>query len=816
MHKGIFSISFIIIIFYLLSGTSSFAQSGNPPKISGKIIGKGGEAQGYVSFVLLKNSSEQVKSGLTDSLGNFFIANVPDGEYSIKFSQMGYEQKIYSPISLNKGSNFKNIGIIELKESLKSLNEVAIVGRKQLIEHSDDKMTINVGSSITSTGSTALEVLGKSPGVIVDQNGSIKLRGKEGVLIMIDDKATYLSSTDLANLLRSMSSSKIDKIEIMTNPSAKYDAAGKGGIINIKLKKGSMEGFSGTSLVSYRQGKYASENFDLALNYNKKKLSVFVNYNVMHSKGLDRLGIIRLFPKEDQLFDQTNTKVMPSTSQSFGAGLSYALNKKTSIGGSVNSVFSNTTQNGEGLTNISSISTRKLLSQSFATNDVKSKLKNISANLNIKHVFDTAGTKATFDIDYSGFNQKRNQQFVTNYVSNVDPVDNYFSGTQGELPIDIKVIAAKVDFNKRIFNKIEMEVGAKFSNVRTDNNMKFMADENSNDAMLPNNSNRFKYEENITAGYVNFKENFGRFSVQAGLRGEKTNGTGRQVIPSDSVFKKSYFKLFPSLFLSQKLSATQSLSFVYSYRIDRPAYRYLNPFKYFIDQYTYDAGNPDLNPEFTNSFELSHNFKGLRTSIDYSHTSGAMTKVLNQNDSTKILYQIMDNLASRTSYGLTVIKSFQVNRIWTTTNYLNFNNKKFSGKYLGTELNRSQSTFTINSTNTFSLPDGWAAELSGWFMTKSLYEIYVLDPIGSLSVGVQKQLFNKKATLKINVSDILKTNKSTVYLDIANINSTINNSSDSRFVSMTFSYRFGNINRKSKSRQESSANDELKRIKLTN
>ncbi|MDQ2864199.1 MAG: TonB-dependent receptor, partial [Bacteroidota bacterium] len=585
-----------LAIFFIFSSKLLMAQV-DPGKIFGTIVnGCDQKVINAATISLFKaKDSSLVKISLADKDGNFLFENIALGKYYLLVTSVGREQ-VYSPVlEVRSDHPGVNAGKLQLQENVKTLNEVnvAVAIKKPFIERKIDRTIINVDASITNAGTTALEVLEKAPGVTVDKDGNVSLKGKAGVMVMMDGRPSYLSGQDLANLLKNMPSNSIDQIEIMTNPSAKYDAAGNSGIINIKTKKNKVKGLNGSLIAGISQSTYTKTNNSVNLNYRTGKFNLFGNVNYSYWKGYNKLYIHRNFRNEvtknlETVFDQNSQMVHTSTYQNVKAGLDFYANKKTTTG-IVVSGFLNPNKNKGLNTTLLQDADQVTDSIVVADNTDKGRSNNVSVNVNLRHVYDTTGKEFSIDADYLTYYQTKDQFLVNQYL---DPNYNVMrpqSELKGTLPSNINIYSAKTDWVLPITKSSKIETGLKTSYVTTDNNALYQNNTLSGYITDLGKTNHFVYKENVNAVYVNYSTQIKKFGFQGGLRAENTNAKGHQVGDStraDSAFTKNYTNLFPTVYVSYEANNKNTFSVNYGRRIDRPDYGDLNPFYYFLDEYT--------------------------------------------------------------------------------------------------------------------------------------------------------------------------------------------------------------------------------------
>ena len=760
------------------------------------------------------------KINLTDKSGYFLFEQVPFGKYYILATSTGHLQT-YSPVMEINNSSIVSAGILQLTNNVKTLKEVTVAAKKPFIERKIDRTVINVDAAITNAGTTAMEVLEKSPGVTVDKDGNISLKGKQGVMIMMDGRPSYLSGQELANLLKNMPSSAIDQIEIMTNPSAKYDAAGNSGIINIKTKKNKMKGLNGNLSTSIIQGKFTKTNNSLNLNYRTGKVNLFGNYSYSYWHGYENLYILRNFRNTvtknlETVFDQQSNMQHSSQVHNVKLGLDFYANKKTTAG-FVFSGFINPSRNNGANTTLLENPQKVVDSIVVADNSEKGKSNNLSVNFNLHHSFDSTGKEFTVDLDYLTYYQAKNQFFENSYL-NPDYSQRRPEGQlKGTLPARVNIYSAKTDFTFPLKKTAKIETGLKSSYVTTDNDALYQNNTPAGYVTDEGKTNHFIYKENINAAYINYSRQIKKWGVQAGLRAENTNAQGHQVGNStrpDSSFTKNYVNLFPTVYISYEANKKNTFSINYGRRVDRPAYQDLNPFYYFLDEYTYEVGNTLLQPQFTDNIELSHTYNGfLTTTINYSKTNDVFTDVLKQITSERKTFQTKENIASRTNMGLAVSAYFPVTKFLTTNIYSNVVHDNYKGALDGGYLNVNSTTFFANISNQLKFKKGWSAEISGFYRSKGIESQIIIDPLWRLDAGLQKEVLKNKGTLKLSIRDIFASQNFTGYVKYQDIDVFVKNRHDNRTASLTFSYRFGKPLQNQQRRKTGGASDEQNRVK---
>ncbi|MFC1222800.1 outer membrane beta-barrel protein [Pedobacter sp. BG31] len=811
--KTLYKIAFFLTLLFTVK--TGFAQTNPKPNISGIILDETKKPADYVTVVLFKASdSSVVKTAFTDPSGTFNFTISGKGSYYYKASNMGYKTLKSKTIVLTEDHQKVDFGTAQLIASTQNLKEVNVAVTKPLIERKMDKIVMNVSNSAVMTGSTALEVLQKAPGVTVDQNDKISMMGKQGVLIQLDGKQTYMSSADVANLLRNMQSSDIESIELITNPSSKYDASGNSGIINIKTKKNKNGGTNGSINGSLGYGKNLRANTGLNLNYRAQKVNLFGNYSYGKFERNNLIAIDRISNgTTDTYFMQVGESNRKQYNNNLKAGLDYFIDKKNTIGILVNGYFNhgNETSTNNTLIGPSFQKTDSTLTtNSLQTN----KYNNVSYNLNYKSVLDTAGSEISADVDYSRYKGNDGSDYANDYRFENGNSIRPIIYTRNNTPSIIDIKAFKIDYNVSLTKTVKLEAGLKSSWVKTDNDLQAEAYVNSAWENDTRRSNQFVYDENVNAAYTNVNKQFKNTSVQIGLRVEQTNSKGN-LITKNTVVERNYWDFFPTLFVQQKLSKNNQLGFSYSRRIDRPSYDALNPFIYYLDEFTYSKGNPFLNPQYTHNFELSYTLlQKYMLSIGYSRINDVIAEVILPDAASQSLYQTNANIATNISYNANLNVPLQLTKWWQTNNNLNVFYLSFEAPDLaGSALKTGKTSFQFKSQQTFTIMDGFTAEINGSYESPLDYGTLSLKARYYIDAGLSKSMFNKKASLKLALSDVFNMSENNLSSAYPGLTYSLHQKNETQIGRLSFTYRFGKNEIKPARRRSTGTEAEQGRMK---
>jgi iron complex outermembrane recepter protein len=806
---------FLVSGFFLSLGVNAQKVTGVVKDDQGKGVDKS------TASLLRAKDSSVVKLAVTDAGGKFSFQATP-GNYLVSTSHVGHATS-YSNVFEVAGSGDIDLGTITIVKAAANLGAVTVTSKKPMVEVKADKTILNIEGTINATGNDALELLRKSPGVMVDKDDNISLAGKNGVRIYIDGKPSPLSGTDLANQLKSMQSAQIEAIEIITNPSAKYDAAGNAGIINIRLKKNKAFGTNGSMNAGYNIGVYPKYNGGISFNHRNKGLNVFGNYNYNHTKQNNEFNLYRTVL--DTVFNNTSTMIFYNKSHSFKTGLDYFISNKHTIGVLINGNLGDMQFNNDSRTPISYKPTGVVDRILVANNRNMMERNNVNFNLNYRFA-DTAGRELNLDADYGLYRNDGNQLQPNYYYNPAGTVLMSSSIYRFISPTDIDIYTFKADYEQN-FQKGRLGIGAKISSINTENNF-----QRYNVAQLhPEQktldlarSNQFNYKENINALYVNYNKQLKGVMFQVGVRMENTvstgdsyalnaNGTVNNTNPQ--TFKRNYTDFFPSAALTFNKNPMNQWGLSYSRRIDRPAYQDLNPFEFKLDEYTYMKGNTELRPQYTNIVTLTNTYKyKLNTSLSYSHVADVFAQLVDTTDKSKS-FLTRKNLATQDVIALNISYPFMYK---TYMLFINFsgNYSKYKADFGGGTrvVNLDAASFNIYTSQSlkFGKKKDWTAELSGWYNTPSIWQgVFKSKAMWSVDGGVQKTIFQGKGTFKISVSDIFFSMKFSGSSDFAGQFSRASGNFESRQLRMAFTWRFGSSTVKASRQRDDASEEEKKR-----
>lgn len=781
------------------------ARQAGAQTVTGTIISETQEPLPYVNVIMNTTEGELVKASITKEDGTFSIADLSPNTYRLTFSFVGYttvEQRVTIT------TTDVTVPAIQLELATEPLDNVTVVARKPIIEVQPDKTVFNVASTVSSVGNNGLELLRKAPGVRLDNGNNVIVEGKTGVLIYIDGRQSFLQGDDLTAYLQSLQADTIESIEIITQPSARYDAAGNAGIINIRLKREKGLGTRGSISSTLTVGDYARTNNSVSLTSRLKKWNIYGTYSNALGRSTSFIDLYRV--QGDKIFDAQNDSETDVFTNNFRVGADHYLSKRSTLGGVVTANFNDVESQSNSRTPIIDRTTNTVDSILRAPNSSENKITNIGVNLN--YCFqDTTGTTFSADVDYGHYTRDRINNQPNFYVTPSGDILNENSTLQ-DTPITIDIYAAKVDYGQKL-GKGTFETGAKASQVRTDNTFDFFNVINGADVFNIDRSNQFTYDEKIYAAYAKYNYSTGKWNVQGGLRVEHTDSQGDLTAETETAnqsVSRTYTDLFPSAGLTYAANRNNSWALTYSRRIQRPNYQDLNPFEYQLDELSARRGNPFLQPQYTNNLKLSHTYKyTLTTSFSYSYISDFFAQVTEAvGDSRNFLST--RNVADQEVYNLSVSYPFKVNTWWNVYANVYGSYNKFTATN-DAFISTSQETFGFYAQNTIRLPKDYKLEVSGWYSSPSIWGgTYETKSLGSLNLAVQKTW--KQWTGKVSVNDVLYTIPWSGTTQFGNLFIDGQGGSDSRNVNFYLQYTFGNNDVKNARKRNGSLEDEKGRI----
>lgn len=812
LHTVLFSV--ITLVITSMPWQSAMAQTTTTNILSGQIKKTDDQPVMLASVGLLRaKDSALVKGEVTDSMGRFSFRNIIPGDYYLTVASMGYKNTFSAVFKVNGNMELPPLTLVENVQSLKAVD---IVTKKPFIQQTPDKTILNVENSIVSKGGTAIEILEMAPGVNIDiQEKRISMRGREGVLIMIDNKPTYLSSQEALGLLSNMPANSIQSIELITNPSARYEAAGNSGIINIRLKKNAqLSGTNSSISAGIGYGRLPKLNGGITLNHRNNRWNFFSNYNADYRENFVQMNVKRLFYTTNGNVTLHTLGYWPSQdlTHTFKAGADYTLSKKQVLGVMINGNFSKN-KNQLRNNNLQYNGTELLDNTAFENISTRTSDR-IAANLNYRYTFSTADKSTglrelAIDGDYSR-NSIHPKDVMTTSTKSADLLQT------NTYPSVVVIKSIKADYTHAVRKNTILEIGWKSSFVNSDNDVLFQELKQSTWTVDSSRTNHFVYEENIHAAYVNLNSKWRDWTLKAGVRMENTQSNGNS-ITEEKTFKRNYTNLFPSAGVSRNFGKNNLVGLSYSRRIDRPNYQDLNPFIYALDPFSDFLGNAFLLPQYTNSIQASYTYKNqTNVSIGYNHTSDVIVIIRTQDPVTNKLsvqptnFGVLNNINLSIGFPLTLTKWWSMRQ--SADIYLN--QYKYDQDVVPFKFEKVTASLKMN--HNFTLPMGLSGELTGSYVSPRIAGVTYFNEVWQVNAGLQKSFWEKTASLSFTVSDIFHSIRFRRSVDYLNTHMQVNNYQDTRAARLTFLYNFGNRSLKPSRQRHTGVEEELKRVGSSN
>jgi hypothetical protein len=787
-------------------------------EIRGFVIDEAARPVNNATVALLKGTDSSVVKLTISKEGSFIISPPGSDSFLVSVSSVGYSTFYTEAIYFND----RSLGLqpIVLESTSTELDAVSVSFRKRLVEVKAGKTVMNVEGTINASGTDALELLKRSPGVAVDKDDNLNLNGKSGVQIYIDNRPVPLNGQDLSSYLKSTPSDQIESIEIIQNPSVSYDASGSAGIINIRLKKNKTNGLNGTIGAGLNTAANVMWQDALSINYRNERMNAYASYSGSFGKINSEFDLQRVI--KDTAFDQQSNVILKKQDHSFKTGLDYSLSDRSVIGISVNGNVNAPQITNTNITTISHYPTGITDKLLRAENSTSQRNTNINSNINYSYK-DTTGKTVAVNFDYGYYDNKQDQRQPNEFFSPAGEKLNTLNYNISS-PSRIDIFSVKIDYVQD-FAKGKLGFGGKAGYVKTDNDFRQYQQIAGAWQLDHERSNSFSYSENVNAAYVNYSRSGKDIEIQAGLRAEQTNVSGRlqslenwseDNTADKSTFKKHYIDFFPGVNITIFPKATNQFALSYSRRIDRPVYQNLNPFEYRINEYTYHKGSTSLRPQYSNTVSLTHTFKyKLNTTFSYSHVRDVFGNLVDTAQGLKG-YLVNANIASQNVASLNISYPFEFRNYSLFAN-VNTLYSDFAADFgAGRSINLSSWTVNIYAQNSYRFGHGWSAEVSGFYSSPSIWQgTMKASSIWAVDAGVQKAVLNGNGTIKASVSDVFHSMKWTATSNFAGQSIAAAGNYDSRQFKINFTYRFGNQKLKPSRQRSSGLEEEMKRAEST-
>lgn len=796
-----FTLSFML----LLAGSLLQGQTAN---LSGQLQNQDDEAIVFANVVLYSAAdSSIVKVEASDETGAFRFRDIPAGTYLLQSTYVGSEDLWISDIEL-AANDQKSLGVLKFGNEIIELKGATVSASRVMLEVKSDRTVFNVDGTINSVGSDALALMRKAPGVTVDNNNNISMLGRAGVLIYVDGKRLPIGGEDLSSYLENLPAEQIDRIDIITSPGARYEAEGNAGIIDIRLKKDKSQGANGSINSTYSQGRFARYNINGSGNYRNKNMNVFGSAGIAHGRVFNNMVFQSYL--NDIFQDEINQHRNEWDNYNYRVGVDFFLNKKHTIGFLLEERQMEGTQNGYNRIELSPQETPAIIDSILVANNTAEDMRsNNTYNLNYRYAIGK-GSSLNVDLDYGRFQfeserYQPNKYFDASEDLLLTEVINSF-----DTPSDIGIYTAKVDYEQEGLLGGKVGVGSKFSRVDSDNTFLFFDVINGSAVQNNGNSNEFKYEENITAAYVDYSRTINeKWNLTIGLRTEYTDVLGTLTAFVDTLqeppLDTSYLSWFPSAGVTWQAAPKHTLSLNYGRRINRPDYNVLNPFNNRLSELSYERGNPFLSPEIVNNLELGYTWAyRYNLKLGYNKTLNQITRLMGPDEEDERAgFITWENLAEQTIFSLNISAPVQIVKGWDA--YFNA-----GASYLNNQANYGDTafvdlqafTYSIYSQHTFSLPFGFKGEISGYYSGPGIWGgVFEYESNWSLNLGLQRKFLNDQLNVRLSGNDLFY---ETGWDGQSSFNGLVSRGSgrwDSRRFSISIGYRFGNQNVKSRKRK---------------
>lgn len=773
---------YLFLIFCCLSAICKAQEV--PIKI---VLSSAEKSNAVVGSAMLVNSKDSLAKKAFIIRDSTVISVNTNTDYNLIISAVGKKTLLqFVPVKEEGYTVF-----ISFENSTTNLDNIVVTARKPLITQDDDKTVVDA-EVLANSSTNAFEILEKTPGAIIDQDGNVYLSSTTPATIYINGREMKLSNADIASLLKSLPAGSVSKIEILRSPSAKFDAASSGGIVNIVLKKGVKIGLNGSVNASYFQGKYATESAGVSVNNSNGKLNSYFSYQFTNRKNFEKLLTQRLIPADSAAVDQNSYTTYPSVNNYIGGGIDYQLKKKISLAYDLNLSVTNGNSEAASLSAVKNITGNVLANNRSDINNANNSFYT-GNSLSGKYKIDSSGSELTAELNYNYYKYDGTQIYNNQYFL---PQLNPLLGT-GNNKNDKNIFVAKTDLTYKLPFKVTLETGFKTTNSVSNNDaLYFLKKGNGPEVKDSFQTNRFNYKENISAAYLQVAKTFYGFTLKPGLRLETTNIRGQQTIPGDTSFAIKRTDVFPYVFFKHNLFKIFGndlvASAIFRKSISRPFYEALNPYPKYIDQYLFERGNPQLRPQFTTNYEFNVTYDNFPVfAIGSNRTKDIFSNVTYQDPVTKIAYRTYDNLGENKEFYLRFVGGIPPRGKYFFYAGAQHNYNKYNGFYQNQPLNYKRGSWTFFMYQEYKITKTLLINSQGFLRTSGIQNFYELKNFGALFFSINKALLNKKMNIILSVNDVLKTNKINFTLNQPGVYATGSRENDNQKLGLKLRYNFG-------------------------
>ncbi|MCH7408780.1 TonB-dependent receptor [Belliella sp. DSM 111904] len=776
-------------------------------EVKGKVIeAESSNPLEFANIALLNPGDSALVTGGMSELDGTFSFQAVSGEYILRVGFIGYESR-FRNITLGE-KEVLNVGNVRLRKDAQNLDEVVVEGVTSMFESDIDKRRYNVENSILAEGAMASDLLSTLPSIQMDDEGGISMRGSGNILIYINGRPSNLSGDDAESVLAQFPANSIKSVELITNPSSRYDAAGVGGIINIILKKNERTGLNGQVNAGIgTRGKY---NAGLNINYGTEKANYYASYNWQDNRRFRESESFRQsnLSTASPILDQDAYQVNRDINHLIRGGVDWSITENKLFGVYVQGSFRDRT--GDELLNQRNLTLARDLDSLFVR-DIREERssENFEAGITYSVDIDTLGqrffTTATYSRDERLQNDIFDQLFFNEFNQEV-PSNRILQLNDRPQTSDLYML--QMDYEKPFVNGGKLEGGLK-GTFREWNRSQFFSEGNEGNGFEPELndffSDSFNFKEDVYASYLSYRNKIGKIGYQGGLRAEYTETISRLASAADP-YINNYFNLFPSAYLSYELGQEEEFTANFSRRINRPGMWSLAPIFGVSDLYNLSIGNPELQPEFTNSYELGY-MKGwerylLNATVYHRFSTDIHTRIIRLNED-NVAIQTRENANSRVNTGLELVNQFQLTSWFDATVSGNFFYSEIRGDNIEAGFNNSNYSWTVNTLFNMVIPKVASVQIQGDYRGPIVLPQGEIEPMWGVNVGVRRDLLDKKATISLNVSDIFNTR---IFRISTNDERFIQDrwfNRETRIGTLSFTYRFGGFKDKSRDRERS-------------
>ncbi len=806
LPAGVCLISCLMSFVSVAAAQSGGAAASSNGSVTGVVLDEAQAPLAYANVVVLAAAdSSIVKVEVSGEDGRFRIANLAAGRYLVSVKYVGLPDTDVDAFDLSFGES-RNLGTLGMRAAAQELQVATVTARRAIVEIKADRTVFNVEGTINAAGGDGLSLLRKAPGVVLDNNDNVIVMGRSGVLIYIDGKRSPLSGEALTAYLRSLPAEQIDRIDIITNPGAKYEAEGNAGIIDIRLKKNENFGSNGSVSLTTSQAIHNRSNLSGTVNYREGRWNTFATGGVFAGAN----GNDNFFRREQNgiYIDDDLDNVYRWQGGNLKFGLDYRMSDRHTLGFQANGNYNDNQGDNTSRTTFSQLSQRSVVDSILVAGSFDDGRRvQVSGNLNYRYD-DAKGTTVNFDVDYGAFRNTNLSRQPNQFFDPTGTIARTRQEYRFDTPSDIDITTVTLDYERPLAGG-KFGAGAKYTKVASDNDFRLSTVIGGEARFDANRSNRFYYDEGVTAGYVNYNRDFGpaspagqgkAFSFTTGLRAEHTRALGELEVytggDNSRPVDRDYVNLFPNAGLTWAAAAKHQLALSYGRRINRPDYGNLNPFLSFASIVTFQQGNPTLRPEIVNNLELAHTFAyRYTTKLSYSRTSDQITQLVRPDTrDERATYITFDNLAEQDVISLNVSIPAEIVKWWELYFSGTASHVSNQATYAdGATIDLQRFNYNVYAQNTFSVGKGYQVEVSGWFSGPGIWGgTFVTRSQGALNLGVQKKFLGDQLKVRLAADDILFTSGWRATSDFAGQRFDGGGNWESRRASLSVSYNFGN------------------------